>query len=281
MRGYSHAITGAAAWALVATPEVRLSDFFDISGFWDIPLTTGLLEVETVTYGLGFVLSAGAVLLSDSDHHNGSIAHSLPKVGPIPSPTQALCRVIGKISGGHRHGTHSFVGIAVFTLLAFLAGLIVVPIGNHNEVAVGSGVFAFLLTAFALKVFHVGGSSSWVLRWSLSLLMAGAITWWMPQEWNVLPVIVFIGCLTHCIGDSLTVGGCPWLWPWKPKPPKAIEKTPVLRKVWQSNGWFAFPILGKTDSSGGEMSREGILASVLTLYIMASAGYFLFEHFTG
>lgn len=269
MKGYSHAITGAAAWTVVASPEILLSDLGEPFGvsLWDIPLAFGLLEVSPMTYALGLILTAGAALLPDIDHHNGTIAWSLPKVGFIPSPTKAMCRFVGKISGGHRHGTHSILGILVFILLSFLAGLWTLDI-QGTEIAIGSGIFALFLTAFTLKVFHIGKSNAWALRWIISILFAAAITWWFPNEWNVLPIMVGIGCLAHCLGDMLTVGGVPWLWPLKPSSPKAIRNIPVLNKMWQKNGWFAFPILGTTDSSDDGWSREKVLTVVLSTYIL-------------
>lgn len=275
MKGYSHAITGAAAWTLVAAPDLPLREINP--QWWDVPLSLGLVETTPLGYALGLVLASGAALAPDSDHHNGTIAHSLPKFLFLPSPTQVLCRAIGKVSGGHRHGTHSILGIIIFTVLAYLAGLWTVNIAGQ-DLSIGAGLVALFLTAFALKVFKVGGSKDWFTRWFLSLVMAGAITWYFPNEWNILPIIVGLGCLAHCLGDMLTVGGVPWLYPLNPKPPKFVQKNPVLKRFWQRNGWFAFPILGKTDS-GDEpsLTREKVLSFVLTVYIIAIgalAGYY-------
>ena len=267
MKGYSHAVSGAALWTLVAAPPITIPQISpDIPV---IPLAPGWLEVSPTTYALGLMLSSGAALLLDSDHHSGTIAYSLPKIGPIPSPTMIMCRVIAKISGGHRHGTHSILGILAFTALAFLAGYLVVDI-NGTKVALGSGLFAFFLTAFTMKVFRVGKKNAWIERWSLSLAFAAAVTWWFPNEWNVLPLIVFIGCFAHAVGDMLTVGGVPWFYPWTPDSPKFIRKIPVLRKMWQKNGWFSIPILGKTDSidDDGNPTREKALTFLLSMYII-------------
>lgn len=266
MKGYSHAITGAAIWTLAAAPALTLANI--VPSAPAIPLTPGILEVSPMTYGLGLMLCSGAALLPDIDHHNGTIAHSLPRVGFIPSPTQILCSFIGKISGGHRHGTHSILGIIVFTVLAILAGMWTMNIGGV-DVAIGSGVFALFLTAFTLKVFGVGKSKSWFERWFISLAFAAAITWWFPNEWNVLPVAVALGCLAHIIGDMLTVGGVPWFYPWTPNSPKWVRRTPILSRMWQKNGWFAFPILGKTDSRDTKgVTREKTLSFVLSIYIV-------------
>lgn len=270
MKGYSHALSGAAAWTIVATPSIAvpLSSIHD--KLPDVPITTGLLDVSPLTYALGLVLTSGAALLPDCDHHNGTIAHSLPKVGFIPSPTQALCAGVGKISGGHRHGTHSILGILIFMLIALLAGRAIFPI-NGEDYTIGAGLYAFLLTAFCLTVFKVGDKKAWFFRWVSSALIALAITVYFPDEWALLPIIVGLGAFAHCVGDSLTVGGVPWLYPFKPKTPKMLKDT-VFAKFWQNNGWFAFPILGKTDS-GTEKgpTREKTLCFVMSVYIFAGA----------
>src|SRR6266508_3347748 len=87
MMARSHALLGAAGW-LAAAPVV--SDAVHRP-----------LDLPTLA-------CAGAALLPDLDHHDGLIANSL---GP---PTRLLARVVARISGGHRHATHSLL----FGLLA-------------------------------------------------------------------------------------------------------------------------------------------------------------------
>jgi inner membrane protein len=68
-------------------------------------------------------------------------------------------KVMRRLTGGHRHATHSLLGAAVAALAAVLVSDFTVVI------------------------------------------------WW-------LPVALVIGWLSHVAADSLTVRGCPWLWPW-------------------------------------------------------------------
>ena len=85
MMGYSHTVSAAAGWlALVETGVVQVPD-------------TPTLVVTTLA-------CAGAGMLPDIDHHNGSIANSIPPV------SRWAARIVGAVSGGHRKGTHSILG---------------------------------------------------------------------------------------------------------------------------------------------------------------------------
>lgn len=272
MQGYSHALTGAAAWlALTSTSGAAL-------GWYEQPVQAVLT---------GTVVCAGAALLPDLDHPQGTIAWSLPPVKAgdltlIPSPTKAMCEGVAAISGGHRHGTHSIVGIAVFTALAWAASLYTVVI-HGRSITLGAGLFVVLLVAFASKALRIsrnlGGAAggrkslvggilkSWLGPWVLALGSAAFATWVLGEQWNWLLVAVGVGALLHNIGDSLTVEGVPWLWPWNPKPPKILLRVPILGSVvgwvWQRNGYFRIPILGHTTST-----RERIFAFLVATYVV-------------
>ncbi len=62
-------------------------------------------------------LTAAYALAPDIDQCGSTSARSLGFV------TEALAWVIRKVSGGHRHGTHSLVGVGTFTAVAWLACL--------------------------------------------------------------------------------------------------------------------------------------------------------------
>ena len=78
MMGYSHTVSAAAGWLV-------LSEL----GVIQIPNTPTLI-VTTLA-------CAGAGVLPDIDHHNGSIARSIPPVSGW------IARIVGLISGGHRN----------------------------------------------------------------------------------------------------------------------------------------------------------------------------------
>ena len=94
MMGYSHTVSAAAGWLV-------LSEL----GVIQIPNTPTLI-VTTLA-------CAGAGVLPDIDHHNGSIARSIPPVSGW------IARIVGLISGGHRKGTHSILGIIAFWAIAY------------------------------------------------------------------------------------------------------------------------------------------------------------------
>jgi membrane-bound metal-dependent hydrolase YbcI (DUF457 family) len=90
MLGHSHALSGAVTGAGAGI-------------FLHLPLArTGSLA--------GF--TAGMALLPDLDKCGSSPARCLGFL------SEAVAWIIGKLSGGHRHATHSFLGIALFTGLA-------------------------------------------------------------------------------------------------------------------------------------------------------------------
>lgn len=313
MMGGSHAVSGAAAWIAVTSTA---------------PYTLGWYPVSPSGIVIGAIVTAGAALLPDADHHNATIAHSLPSIGPIPSPTALFARWVGAISGGHRHGTHSIVGILAFIVAAYAAALVVVPVDQAwvqtlpdwtqslvagtaigtGEIALGAGLLSFFLIALALKSLKLTSDSSWARSWLLSFLGSAVVTLLAPGEFAWLPVAVCVGVIAHILGDMLTVGGCPILYPYRPGQPKwlkglvksrapelPIAKGPfaimfypvalllwvakmlptfLLRKtlgrMWQPNGFFAIPILGLT-GSGRELFLASFPLSAYTLWGIAFA----------
>lgn len=246
MMGGHHAISGTAgALALAGTTGVSL-------GAIDVGSGMSLASFAAMV--------TGAALLPDADHHNATIAHSLPKLGPLPSPSEIICRMIGKISGGHRHGTHSIIGIAAFVALAMLLGQL-----RYGGLAIGAAIMGFVLTSFALKALKLSGPFS-VLPWGLSLAVAGFVMKEFDTDPFMLPLAVSLGCAIHIVGDMATTDMCPILYPLNPKAPKGFEHIPVLGACWNDKGSFGFPILGNAGST-----REWILCLVFTGYVLLAA----------
>lgn len=186
--GHSHAISGAFAWAALAPTVPPL--LFDQT-------------LSTHTVIVGTALAAGAALLPDMDHHNGTIANAL---GPV---TKLVTKVVENVSGGHRHATHSLLFAAVAGAGTW-AG--VHYVGRYF--AVGVTFVLLALAAIALHL-HPGGDGirAWgpvVIAASLGTVMIDA---WLPDEPGWLPYLVAFGCLVHLAGDFLTDRGVPLLWP--------------------------------------------------------------------
>ncbi|MGA6165801.1 metal-dependent hydrolase [Amycolatopsis magusensis] len=195
MMGRTHALTGWCA-GLALAPVV---------------------DAGTVHQAVAFAATtAGFALLPDLDHP-GARASKL--LGPI---TGALSWLLRRTSAGlykvtkgpkdeRRTGTHRHLSHTV--LFAAALGLLTAwgtEAGGPWAVA-GVVVFGLLLAEDAL--------GDWVLP------VAGvAIVWWvlsagpaafaeLDQIAGWLGIAVAAGCFTHCLGDSLTESGCPFLFP--------------------------------------------------------------------
>lgn len=241
MMGTSHAVSGGAAWlAMTATTLPSI-------GAHELPPSTVLL-------GIG--VAAGAALLPDADHHNATIAHSIPVAGRLAAGA------VGVLSGGHRKGMHSLVAvIAVTAAMVFLSGLTWNPNWWAGAIHLGAAIAAGACMVFAVKVLKV--VRSWPLAWAIGIVFGFLIGLMAPEQTNWLPWAIGAGYLTHILGDMLTTGGVPLLWPLPIRPPKTVRSVPVLKRIWLPQGAFAVPILGNTGSW-----REQALFLALGAYVL-------------
>ncbi|WP_225730644.1 MULTISPECIES: metal-dependent hydrolase [unclassified Nocardia] len=216
MLGHSHATSGALAWsaAAVALP---------ISAFTYPVIGSGAGHLGIVDLLLGTFLTAGAALLPDADHPNGSIAHVL---GPV---SHFLCKIISKVSGGHRHATHSFafVGLVAYGTWA----------GEHwlgRNFTLG---LVFFLLALAVRALHLcppgKGFQSYSVVIVLAVVGTFAMDHWISDKPAWLPFAVGLGALVHLAGDCLTDRGCRLFWPfgWRTCIP-IIERTGNRLETW-------------------------------------------------
>lgn len=138
------------------------------------------------------VVTAGGAMLPDLDHPQSSAARSW---GPL---TRLLARLVARVSGGHRHGTHTAACALLVGVLAHAAGLaggwwLLVPLFLAASLALGTvmGGLRNEVAAAGLAVsVHLGEVDA---RW--------------------LGVALGIGCLAHCLGDLLTPERFRFLWP--------------------------------------------------------------------
>jgi membrane-bound metal-dependent hydrolase YbcI (DUF457 family) len=177
MLGHSHAISGGVAG-----------------------LATGIymqMSLPRVAALAGF--TAGMALLPDMDKCGSSPARCLGFL------SEAAAWLIGRISGGHRHATHSFVGIAAFTGLAWVSC-------HFRADWAGKAGLALLMTltvSAALEALHVASGHVADL---VGIVVAAAEVWY-GYGLSLIPLAVFVGCCTHIIGDMLTDSGCMLLFP--------------------------------------------------------------------
>ncbi|MFJ8044010.1 metal-dependent hydrolase [Kitasatospora sp. NPDC096147] len=189
MLGQSHAVSGALVYVVAAhfLPERVLGA---------APQAGAVL--------LGAMLCAGAALLPDADHHDATPAHLF---GPL---TRGLCRLVGRLSGGHRHATHSLLFVALITVGTWFG---VDRLGARFTVPL-----VFVLLALAARALHLHPPGKGVTAWITSVGLAGvgtaAAVAWCEGLGGLLPGAVGLGALAHLLGDCLTRQGAPLLWPY-------------------------------------------------------------------
>jgi membrane-bound metal-dependent hydrolase YbcI (DUF457 family) len=145
-------------------------------------------------------LTAGMVLLNDLDSCGASAARSLGFI------SGAVSHLIRFVSGGHRHGSHSIGGIAVFTVLAWAA--------CHYRADVAGKAGLALLIAIAvssgLEALHLAGSH---LADVIAIGVAAAVIW-LGFGLALIPLATGLGASVHVLGDMLTDAGRPLLLPF-------------------------------------------------------------------
>jgi len=226
MMGSSHAASGAAVWLAITATSIP---------------ALGVHELAPGVVLLGVGIAAGAALLPDADHHNATIAHSVPVAGRVAAGA------IGALSGGHRKGMHSLLAVvAVIIGMIYLGQLTWTPDGWDRTLHLGAAISAGACVTFAVKVLKL--AKSWPLAWLTGIVFGLAVGLMAPEATAFLPWCIGAGYLTHLLGDMLTAGGVPLLWPIPVRPPKVVSEIPVLNQMWLKHGAFAVPILGTTGS---------------------------------
>lgn len=232
MMGPAHSLSGAAAWLGVGAAAVAAGH----------PMPWPVLVV-------GALICAGAALAPDLDHKSATISRAF---GPI---SRGLCEIIDKLSaavykatrkkgdprrtGGHRTLTHTWLWALLIgtgtSLLAVTAGrwAVLGILFVHMVLAVEGLLWRAARVSSDVLVWLLGATSAWVLADVLNKPGNGA-DWLFTapgQEYLWLGLPIVLGSLVHCVGDALTVSGCPILWPipvgrkrWYPiGPPKALR----------------------------------------------------------
>ncbi|WP_138444606.1 metal-dependent hydrolase [Sinomonas susongensis] len=267
MMGPHHAACGAAAWVAVTTRvHLDLSPLSAVLGWGPARFDLGLPLLHASPLGVvaGALVTAGAALLPDADHRSATIAHSLPPVSRL------VCEGIGAVAGGHRNGTHSLLGIAAFTAIAWAAGRWtagIAGIAGIGTLHVGAGLVSLLLVAFAAKVLGVFPEGVRRIPWLVAVPLAGFITVFAPHEQDWFPLAVALGCAVHIAGDMLTTGGCNLLWPIAFRRPRRLSRIPLLSWMWRPGGHVSFPVLGDAGSW-----RERLMLVPVSGYALTGVG---------
>jgi membrane-bound metal-dependent hydrolase YbcI (DUF457 family) len=175
--GHTHAIGGAATAAAAAEFSLHLP-------------ATGALALAGLT--------AAFATLPDLDTKGSCAARALGWL------SEAFGWLVERVSGGHRHGTHSVLGVAVFTTATWLA-----CIYRHDLASrVALAVFLTLAIAAGLRALRLHGG----LADAGGAAAAAAIAFAGPGL-ALVPVACGLGCAAHIAADMLTTAGCPLAWP--------------------------------------------------------------------
>ncbi|MEO3783271.1 metal-dependent hydrolase [Actinocorallia sp. B10E7] len=214
MMGPTHALSGAVAW-LAAVPLIQ--DAGLLQGY-AVQLSAGQIAAGTV-------VCAGAAMLPDVDHHDGTIANTFGIF------SRGLCKVVSKVSGGHRQATHSI-------LFALGAGYGADWLATHHERI--WWVLLFLLVGLGLRGLGVGTGSSDAFTGVLNALAAAGLVYWMHDvDMTWAGYAVALGCVVHVAGDCCTPRGCPVLWP----APWRLGVPLIPRTNGRAEKWVITPLL--------------------------------------
>ena len=180
------------------------------------------------------VFTAGLAVLPDIDHPEATMAHSFGFL------TKLFAEAVGRISGGHRWGTHSFLGAGI------LAGLAVVAVHWRHDVAGRVGLcFLLALTFAAVFVVTMPGRVA-VKRFARLLgfrrhaavkhvgeaaaIGLAIVAWRSTTGWGLALVglATILGCGAHIGADMLTKERCPLLLPAVADPVRAAAGRTVV-----------------------------------------------------
>lgn len=207
-----------------------------------------LVGLHTITEVVPFAAaSAGFALLPDLDHPGASASRFLgPVTGLLSCMLRACSRAVYRwtrgardedCDGTHRHLTHT-------VLFAVLLGVLAASFSEFGGGWVVAGVIGFglLLAADVLGdwVIVVSGGAAAITAAGGGL--AGALA--ASAGW--VGIAVMLGCVVHCLGDAITLSGCPFLWPipiagetwYELRPPRFLR----FRTGGRIETWLMFPV---------------------------------------
>ncbi|GGK24693.1 membrane protein [Pilimelia terevasa] len=195
--GRSHALSGVVVWLAGCAVVERVGP-----------------DLGWRSLAVGALVAGGAALAPDLDHPGSTAARVL---GPVTRwaargvdavavrVRDRTCACCARRGGGHRTLTHTALFAVALGALAALAGW-AGPFGAAAVVYLSAALAMHGLLRRRTRG-PFGGHAVGLLAAAATVGAAPGGSWW----WLGLPV--FVGCLTHTLGDSLTVYGTPLLWP--------------------------------------------------------------------
>lgn len=177
-------------------------------------LLVGLVGADLSPHFVAPIIIGTAVgsLFPDLDEPGSRIAHVLSPISTV------FAWIMAKASGGHRHGTHSLIGVGGLALLLYAVcqlPALSITIGTRAISMTSTGlvvsVFALILWKAVIPKF---------LRWMmvggwLSIVAISVLIGFVGQHMNALVLVLAftLGNLVHIAGDALTPSGVPLAWP--------------------------------------------------------------------
>jgi membrane-bound metal-dependent hydrolase YbcI (DUF457 family) len=186
---------------------------------------TYIISMPVMTAITGTLICAGAALLPDIDHNRSTVSSTY---GPI---TKLFSWIVNSLTGGHRRGTHSIVGIGVIWLVAE-RGVI------HRDDPWGQVTLCIMMILCFAGVIRLLKIPGWLDDVAPIPIVIGLVCLTdLPME--IVPPAILIGCAVHVLGDVVTKSGCPLYWP--------VSKKNVKLALFVTNGkverWIVTPLV--------------------------------------
>lgn len=182
MLGRSHLITGAAGFLGVVAPAAAAAGH----------------ALSPAEIACGTLVASGAAMLPDLDHPRATVSRSLGPVSFVAS------RLISRLAGGHRNGTHSALAVALVAVCA--NGLI---LSNPGNLWVPFAL-SFLCVALVCRVL-LDAQNDLTSALCAAVVSAGLVA--VTPDFSWLGIAVTTGYALHLAGDAITKEGVPLAWP--------------------------------------------------------------------
>lgn len=158
----------------------------------------GLQEIA-----IGTVITTGAALINDLDHHKATATRSF---GPL---SWVVSKLVIFVFGPHRHGTHSILFAVVLGLGTQMAVIYRHSLGGMIPLCV-------IMSLSVASVVRLAKIPGWLDDVGAVAAVVAMIVF-TDVDLTIVPACMMAGALIHILGDCLTDRGCPVLWPMTKK----------------------------------------------------------------
>lgn len=216
------------------------------------------------------IATAGFAIFPDLDHRSSAATRLFT---PITKPLSWLLRRAStslyavtkgpkdEPSGEHRHLTHTLVFALVLGGFCALSSL------ASPWVAIGWLAVGAVLAIDRLQLAGLVGTVIAAGTWLIAAVTAPGgfeAAFWSSVDATTgwLGLAVALGCFVHCLGDSITSAGCPFLWliwPW-----------PIKGETWyeiRPPRWLRFP-------AGSAVEKRLVMPAMVIATVAAIPGVF-------